>query len=110
MSVPGLDGRVEAGTRVYNWVWFRRYFQHSGEYKEIITDNEDRLHRFTLPLGKIREEVWTRQKELAHELLAPSVAEVVTKTQRPFIQVITEPICPKAVFFDGKVMIVDDGE
>lgn len=75
-----------------------------------MTDSENRLHRFTLPLGKIREDVRIRQKELTHKLLAPCVAEVVTKTHRPFFQVITELICPKAVFFDGKVMIGGDGE
>jgi 2-polyprenyl-6-methoxyphenol hydroxylase-like FAD-dependent oxidoreductase len=73
-----------------------------------MTDTSNKLHHFTLPIGTMRPEIWTRQKVLAEKLLAPSIAEVVTKVQRPFIQAITDLVSPKAAFFRGKVLLVGD--
>jgi len=56
----------------------------------------------------MRTDVWERQKTHANAVLAPCVAEVVSKAKRPFVQVVTDMICPRATALNGKVLIVGD--
>jgi len=73
-----------------------------------MTDNKNKYHRYTLPIGKMAPDVWEHQKALARKNLSPLFAELITKVKRPFIQVITDLISPNAVFFQGKVLLVGD--
>jgi 2-polyprenyl-6-methoxyphenol hydroxylase-like FAD-dependent oxidoreductase len=73
-----------------------------------MTDCEMNQHRFSLPLGKMRQQVWKRQQRLAQELLDTRSSELIQKTEHPFIQAITEALSPRASFFDGKVLLVGD--
>jgi len=89
-TIPAINGSLEPEAVVYNYVWYRQYPENSDEFSEIITDNENKFRRFTLPLERIREDVWTQQKEDAKKFLAPSIAELVLKTKQPFIQSTTD--------------------
>jgi hypothetical protein len=56
-----------------------------------MTDTDGVKHRFSLPTGgKMRLEVWERQKDHARRNLPPQFAETVTKTTMPFVQAITD--------------------
>jgi 2-polyprenyl-6-methoxyphenol hydroxylase-like FAD-dependent oxidoreductase len=61
-----------------------------------------------VPAGLVRDDLWTRQKDFANKVLPPQFAEVVNKTTRPFVQVITDVLSPRASFFDGKVLLIGD--
>ena len=53
-----------------------------------------------MPMGKMRPEVWSAQKEYAKGLLPAPFSELVVKTAQPFVQCITDVSAPKAVHFE----------
>lgn len=73
-----------------------------------MTDKKGQKHRFTLPVGDMREEIRSQQVAYARKSLPPQFAELVEKTEHPFIQAITDVSSPQASFFDGKVLFVGD--
>lgn len=52
--------------------------------------------------------LWTDQKSYATKVLPPAFAELVNKTQHPFVQAITDVISPECSFLNGKVLLVGD--
>jgi 2-polyprenyl-6-methoxyphenol hydroxylase-like FAD-dependent oxidoreductase len=73
-----------------------------------MTDIDGRMHRSTLPIGKMNPAVWEKQKILAAKSLPPPYVELITKTTQPFITLVTDIASPKASFFDGKLLLVGD--
>ena len=67
-----------------------------------MTDIEGHKHRITIPIGKIRPEVWSAQKKYAREILPAPIAELVekTKTKQPFVQCITDVFAAKAIHYE----------
>ncbi|TGO18313.1 hypothetical protein BPAE_0387g00020 [Botrytis paeoniae] len=108
--IPGENGSLKPGERVFNWVWYCNYAENSEELKEIMTDSDGHFYpgRYSMPIGKIRISIWNRQKDIAAEVLPPLLADTVQKTTRPFIQSINELRSPRASFFDGKLLMVGD--
>jgi 2-polyprenyl-6-methoxyphenol hydroxylase-like FAD-dependent oxidoreductase len=84
------------------------YKEESQEHVELMTDNEGNRHHITLPPGGIKEDVWRRQKDLANEILPPQFAELVNKTEVPFVQAITDVIAPTALLENGRVLLLGD--
>ena len=106
--IPGHNGTLEKAKRLFNWVWYCNYEDHSPELEELMTDIHGKRHPITLPVGAMKPEVWEKQKRYAAEILPPQYAEAVQKTQQPFIQAITDVITPRNSFMDGKVLLVGD--
>ena len=73
-----------------------------------MTDNENHRHRVTIPMGKMREEAWTSQKAYAQKILPAPFAEIVVKTEQPFVQCITDVNAPRAYHLNGKLLLVGD--
>lgn len=113
-TIPGPAGSLEKGHRLVNWVWYWNYPQDSPELAELMTDIDGKRHRFTLPSGgKMQPHVWERQKEIATAVLPPQFAELVHKTQNPFVQAITDlrpppPETKVGRLLNGKAVIVGD--
>jgi 2-polyprenyl-6-methoxyphenol hydroxylase-like FAD-dependent oxidoreductase len=107
-TIPGKNGTLEPGKRLLNWVWYVNYAQDSPEYMDVMTDNAGKKHHITLPAGYVRDDVWARQKDLAKATLPPQFAELVTATETPFIQAITDVISPLAVLDHGRVLLIGD--
>ncbi|KAK4542667.1 hypothetical protein LTR36_006239 [Oleoguttula mirabilis] len=106
--IPGEDGTLEIGQRLFNWVWYCNYAEGTAELDELMTDAQGRRHAITLPVGGMREEVLAQQKAYAKEVLPPQYAEAVGKTEQPFIQAITDNIALQNNLMDGKVLLVGD--
>lgn len=106
--IPGENGSLEVGKRLINWVWYCNYPQDSAEYTELMTDSDGKTHHFTLPIGRMKENILEQQKQFAKEVLPPQFAEIVCSTKRPFIQAITDVISPRNSFFNGKLLLVGD--
>ena len=107
--IPGTNGDISEGQRVYNWVWYRHYVFESEEYNDLMTDSvTNTTHRYTLPLGHLLPKHATMLKDHAANLVAPCIAEMIQKTQHPFIQSITDLVSPKAVFCGAKVLLAGD--
>ena len=108
-TIPGANGTVEPGRRLLNWVWYCNYEEESPEHVELMTDRDGKRHHVTLPPGGIRDEVWRRQRERAREVLPPQFAELVERTEVPFVQAITDVLSPRAVLGrDSRVVLIGD--
>jgi 2-polyprenyl-6-methoxyphenol hydroxylase-like FAD-dependent oxidoreductase len=106
--IPGKKGSIKKGERLVNWVWYCNYAQDSPEHVELMTDKDGERHHVTLPPGGIQEGVWAKQKSHAAATLPSQFAELVQKTEVPFIQAITDVIAPRAVLKGGRVLLVGD--
>lgn len=113
-TIPDSAGNLQKGTRLVNWVWYHNVAQDSQEYSELMTDTQGNKHRYTLPTGGAMQPfVWERQKQTARDRLPPQFAELVLKTEKPFVQAITDLEPPKsskevARLMNGKAVIVGD--
>ncbi|TKA63901.1 hypothetical protein B0A55_10944 [Friedmanniomyces simplex] len=106
--IPGRDGTLEPGKRLFNWVWYCNYADGSPEHEDLMMGNDGKRHAITLPVGGMKDSVWKRQQEYAAEVLPPQFAQAVQKTEQPFVQAITDVISSKNSFMDGKVLLVGD--
>lgn len=107
--IPGPNGTLKSGERLINYVWYCNYQDGSEEMADLMTDQEGQKHHFTLPAGKMRGEVWERQKDYAEDILPPQFSELVRKTETPFIQAVTDVVPgERQVLMDGKVLLVGD--
>ncbi|ETN42886.1 uncharacterized protein HMPREF1541_02044 [Cyphellophora europaea CBS 101466] len=136
-TIPGHQGTLEKGKRLINWVWYWNELEENEAYVELMTDSEGARHRFTLPTGgksqsspfstaqigkaivvtlltkTVQPQVWKRQQQRAMDLLPPQFAELVTKTEKPFVQAITDVEPPQqgtpvGRLLHGKAGVVGD--
>ncbi|KAG9596804.1 FAD/NAD(P)-binding domain-containing protein, partial [Aureobasidium melanogenum] len=107
--IPGENGTLDPGKRLMNWVWYRNYEEDSDELVDLMTGKDQSHHHITLPPDQMKVEVWAKQKQAAKDNLPPQFAELVNKTEHPFVQAITDNVSPKNEFFDGKLLLVGDG-
>ena len=87
-------------------MWYCNYTEDSPEYVNLLTDIDGHKHRITMPMGKMRPEVWFAQKDYAKGLLPAPFAELVEKTAQPFVQCITDVSAPKAVHFEVNTNLI----
>ena len=106
--IPGKNGTVEPGQRLFNWVWYCNYADGSTELEELMTDIHGKRHAITLLVGSMNSKVWPKQKEYASQVLPPQYAEAISKTKQPFIQAVTDNISPQNSFLSGKLLLVGD--
>ncbi len=108
-TIPGHNGTTEPGKRLLNWVWYANYEEESPEHVKLMTDKNGKRHHITLPPGGIQDSVWQQQKDIAREALPPQFAELVEKTEVPFVQAITDVLSPCALLpDDSRVLLIGD--
>lgn len=75
-----------------------------------MADEHGEHHHYTLPIGKMKREVWQAQMQKARDSLPPQFVELVVKTKQPFVQAITDVKAPKEgpSLMDGKVIFCGD--
>jgi 2,6-dihydroxypyridine 3-monooxygenase len=103
--IPAIDGSVEPGCRLVNFVWYRNYAA-GDELSDLMTDRHGVRHDLSLPPGGAREPHLAALHEAAGELLAGQLAEVVHRTERPFVQVICDVAVDRMAF--GRVCLIGD--
>lgn len=106
--IPGTNGTVEPGRRLVNFVYYTNFPGGSAELDEILTDKNGQRRHITMPPGMMPAAAWERQKTIAKERLPPQFAEIVCKTQNPFVQAVTDCIALDNEHMDGKVILVGD--
>lgn len=106
--IPGKLGSLDVGKRLINWVWYNNYPEGSKEYAELMTDKWGKMHRFTLPIGGMRDDLCAQQKAYATKALPPQFAELVNKAEHPFAQAITDVLSSQVSYFGGKVILIGD--
>lgn len=110
--IPGPNGALDEGKRKVNWVWYWNVDESSDEFRAIFTDRHGARHKWSLPPGNnMAEDVWSKQKQRARDLLPPQFAELVLKTEAPFMQAVTDleaPADDKIWLLDGKAVLAGD--
>ncbi|ROT41235.1 FAD/NAD(P)-binding domain-containing protein [Sodiomyces alkalinus F11] len=108
-TIPGVDGSLEKGERYLNFLWYTNETPEALD--EILIDGIDgHRHHNIVPSGHVRKDIWEARLQTARSIPLPGpFLEIITKIERPFIQVITEVISPRASFEDGRVLLMGDG-
>lgn len=106
--IPSETGSLESGRRRLNWVWYCNYSDESPELTHIMTDCDNHPHRNTLPAGKMRVEVWNKQKSHAATVMNSPFLELIDKTTEPFLSTVSDTIPYQASFFDHKLLLVGE--
>lgn len=84
--VPGFDGSVNEGERLYNWAAYIPVNEE--ELPEFLIDREGVRRTGSLPPGSFRPEEEIRLKQLMAENLPAYYAEIVSKTEHTYAQLI----------------------
>lgn len=104
--IPGLDGEVDEGSRLINFVWYRNYSSDGGDLDDLLTDRSGRRHDVSLPPGAPADHHLAEMRAVAMARLPGVIAEVVTRTEQPFLQVVFDLDVP-AMAFDRTCLIGD---
>ena len=102
--IPARDGTVARGRRVANFVWYRNYTP--AELEDLMTGRDGVRREVTLPPGAAREVHLEELRAAAGVQLAPQLAEVVERTEHPFVQVISDIEVDRMAF--GRVCLLGD--
>lgn len=95
--IPGLDGEVEPGKRLINFVWYRNYAS-GGDKEDLLTDINGVQREVSLPPGAVSAHHVAEMKAHAEARLPAAIAEIVTKTEEPFLQVVFDLAIPQMNF------------
>lgn len=79
--VPGPNGETSAGSRRYNWVWYR-----PAARDETLTDFAGRIHPYSLAPGAVSERARGTLVDEARRLLPRAFAAAIEATAHPFVQ------------------------
>lgn len=104
-TIPGMDGELEPGKRLLNYVWYRNV-EAGAPLQELTTDMRGFECPVSVPAGLVQPRVIEELKAAAPVELAPAAAEVVTRTETPYVQVVFDTRIPGMV--DGRVAILGD--
>jgi len=103
--IPALDRTVAPGRRLANFVWYRNYAA-GAELDDLMTDREGARRDMSLPPGAARPKHLHALRAAATAQLAPPLAEVVLRSERPFVQVIFDIEVERMAF--GRVCLLGD--
>ncbi|UCH49543.1 MAG: monooxygenase [Betaproteobacteria bacterium] len=103
--IPGPDGSVKKGERLFNLVWYRNYLEGS-DLDDLMTDNTGQLREISLPPGSVSERHAAELRTVAAARLPEPMADLVSKLEQPFLQVIYDIDIPRMAF--GRVCLVGD--
>jgi 2,6-dihydroxypyridine 3-monooxygenase len=103
--IPALDGSVAPGRRLANFVWYRNYAAGE-ELDGLMTDRDGVRRDISLPPGAARQAQLEELRAAAAAQLAPQLAEVVRRTNLPFVQVIFDIEVDQMAF--GRVCLMGD--
>ena len=101
--VPARDGDLRPGKRDYNIVWYRP--TDAVALADLNTDASGRRHE-QIPPPLIRPDVIAAVKADARALLAPSIADIFVRAERPIFQPIHDFASPRLVF--GRIALLGD--
>lgn len=106
--IPGVNGSIEPGKRLINFVYYTNFAKGSKELDAILTDKNGVRRNITVPPGMADAVAWEEQRRIARERLPPQFAEIVCLAQKPFVQAVTDVISPDHEFLEGKVVLIGD--
>lgn len=103
--IPGMDGELDVGKRLLNYVWYRNV-RDGAELHELTTDTKGFENPVSMHPGSVQQRYIDEMRTAATEQLAPAVADVIVGTEHPFLQVISDVRIPGMV--EGRVAVLGD--
>jgi 2,6-dihydroxypyridine 3-monooxygenase len=104
-TIPGMDGELEEGKRLLNYVWYRNV-PAGPELHELTTDIRGFESPVSVHPGAVQQRYVDEMKASAAAQLAPAVAEVIQRTEQPYVQVVFDTRIPGMA--DGRIAIIGD--
>ncbi|WP_143172049.1 FAD binding domain-containing protein [Pseudonocardia thermophila] len=103
--IPGMDGELDEGRRLLNYVWYRNVAE-GPELAELTTD----VRGFECPVsvhpGTVQQRYVDEVRAAAERELAPAFAEVIQRTEHPYVQVVCDIRVPRMAV--GRVALIGD--
>jgi len=103
--IPGLAGETAPGQRLFNFVWYRNY-STGGQLEDLLTDVSGVQREVSLPPGAVAPHHVAEMQNHAETHLPPAIAELIMKTQQPFIQVVFDLTISQMAF--GRTCLLGD--
>lgn len=103
--IPGTNGELELGKRLVNYVWYRNVPGGSA-LEELFTDKSGFRGEVSVHPGKVQDRYIDEMKSAVGGVLAPAAAELVHKTEFPYIQQIMDGRMPQMT--RGRAVIMGD--
>lgn len=104
-TIPGWNGELEEGKRLLNYVWYRNVTD-GPELQELTTDTRGFEAPVSLHPGAVQQRFVNEMREAAVSQLAPAVAEVIVRTEQPYLQVVCDTRIPGMA--DGRIAVIGD--
>lgn len=102
--IPSVDGAVDVGQRLMNFVWYRNV--PPGEpIESLMTDRSGARRDVSVPPGMVQDRHVAELHESAWRL-PPAMAELVTRIPDPFVQQVVDLAVPMMAF--GRVCLLGD--
>jgi 2,6-dihydroxypyridine 3-monooxygenase len=103
--IPGVEGELDRGKRLLNYVWYRNVAE-GPELSEMLTDKRGFEATVSVHPGGVQDRYVAELKERAFNDLPPAAAELVTSTKQPYIQPVLDIAVPQMAF--GRVALLGD--
>lgn len=103
--IPSPDGDLEVGQRLLNYVWYRNV-PAGHALDELMTDTRGFPTKVSLHPGQVQERFLDEMRCAAKELLAPAAAEVVVRTEQPYLQAVYDACADRMAL--GRVALIGD--
>ena len=103
--IPGLEGETAPGQRLFNFVWYRNY-STGGQREDLLTDISGVQREVSLPPGAVAPHHIAEMQTHAKTHLPAAIAELIIKTQQPFIQVVFDLTISQMSF--GRTCLLGD--
>ncbi len=103
--IPSPDGGLAVGDRLLNYVWYRNVAD-GHELDELMTDKRGFLAAVSLHPGQVQDRFVGEMRSAATELLAPAAAEVVLRTEQPYVQAVYDAGAHRMAM--GRVALIGD--
>jgi 2,6-dihydroxypyridine 3-monooxygenase len=103
--IPSPAGGLAAGDRLMNYVWYRNV-PDGYRLDELMTDKRGVPAKVSLHPGAVQDHYVEEMRSAAAELLAPAAAELVLRTEQPFVQAVFDAAADRMVL--GRVALLGD--
>lgn len=103
--IPSVDGSVEPGRRLINWIWYRNV-PPGQALERVMTGADGRVYDVSVPAGAAKQLQVDELRLHGERMLAPQLAEMVSKTPEPFVQAVYDIAAPRLTF--GRACLIGD--
>lgn len=103
--IPAPGGGLAVGERLLNYVWYRNV-PDGHQLDELMTDKRGFVAGVSLHPGQVQDRFVDEMRSAAIELLAPATAEVVLRTEQPYLQAVYDVGVSQMAL--GRVALVGD--